>query len=83
MTSMERRDHTLLDRDIIVILKQTSHLRTSSTCSLVEASHQVSRGKTNVGTGRLLFYTGAVLSRHILVFMIEVTCLYVSATHFL
>lgn len=49
MTSMERREHTRADIDTIVISKQISHLRTSSTCSLEGASHQVSTDRTNKG----------------------------------
>lgn len=52
MTSMEKRGHTQPDTDTIVISKQTSHQRTSSTCSSVEVSHQVSRDRGNVATGK-------------------------------
>lgn len=41
MTNMERRDHNQAGKDIIRNLKQTSHQRISSTCSLVEAFQQV------------------------------------------
>lgn len=72
MTSTERRDHTQADKDTIGILKQTSHLRTSSTCSLVEASHQVSIVQANKASRRMSLYTGeALLRSNILLFMFE------------